>query len=96
MLATDLADYLVRKGVPFREAHGIAGQAVRVSTEKGIMLDELSLEDWKALGPFEADVVDVFDPMRSVQNRNVIGGTAPEAVQDQLHAAKETLKTGIS
>jgi len=96
MLATDLADYLVRKGVPFRDAHGIAGQAVRVSTGKGVPLDELSPDDWKALGPFDADVAALFDPMKSVENRNVLGGTAPDAVKDQLRAAKEALKKGIS
>jgi len=96
MLATDLADYLVRKGVPFREAHGITGRAVRAAAEKGLELDALSLEDWKELGPFEADVAAVFDPMRSVESRNVIGGTAPEAVEAQLRAAKESLKSGIS
>jgi len=96
MLATDLADYLVRKGVPFREAHGIAGRAVRAAAEKGLELDALSLEDWKELGPFEADVAAVFDPIRSVENRNVFGGTAPEAVEVQLRAAKESLRSGIS
>jgi len=96
MLATDLADYLVRKGVPFREAHGIVGQAVRAAAEKGLELDDLSLEEWKELGPFEADVAAVFDPIRSVENRNMIGGTAPEAVQVQLQAAKGTLGPGIS
>jgi len=96
MLATDIADYLVREGVPFREAHGIAGRAVQKAAQKGISLDELSLDDWKALGPFNADVAQVFDPMRSVENRNVLGGTGPEAVRDQIRAAKEAFKTGIS
>ena len=64
MMATDLADYLVSKGIPFRETHAIAGKAVRVATEKMIGLDELSLEAYQTLSPaFEADVVQVFDPM---------------------------------
>jgi argininosuccinate lyase len=91
MLATDLADYLVRKGVPFREAHGIAGKAVRVAAEKGLSLDQLSLNDWQAIGPFEADVKDVFDPMKSVGARNAIGGTSPQSVENQIQKAKELI-----
>jgi argininosuccinate lyase len=91
MLATDLADYLVRKGVPFREAHGIAGKAVRVAAEKGLSLDQLSLNDWQAIGPFEADVKDVFDPMKSVGARNAIGGTSPQSVEKQIQKAKELI-----
>jgi argininosuccinate lyase len=92
MLATDLADYLVRKGVPFREAHGVAGKAVRVAAEKGVSLDQLSLNDWQALGPFEADVKDVFDPIKAVEQRNAIGGTSPQSVKNQLLIAKSLLR----
>ncbi len=92
MLATDLADYLVRKGVPFREAHGIAGKAVRLAAEKGVSLDELSLNDWQAIGPFDADVKDVFDPMKSVEARNAIGGTSPQSVKKQIQKAKTYLQ----
>jgi argininosuccinate lyase len=88
MLATDLADYLVRKGVPFREAHGMAGKAVRVAAEKGVSLDQLSLSEWQALGPFDADVKDVFDPLKSVEARNAIGGTSPQSVKEQIQKAK--------
>jgi argininosuccinate lyase len=91
MLATDLADYLVRKGVPFREAHRIAGKAVHVAAEKGVDLDKLSLNEWQALGPFEADVKDVFDPMKSVEARNAIGGTSPQSVKEQIQKAKEII-----
>jgi argininosuccinate lyase len=91
MLATDLADYLVRKGIPFREAHGMTGKAVRVAAEKDTSLDQLSLNDWQALGPFEADVSKVFDPMRSVEQRNAIGGTSPQSVKEQIQKAKEML-----
>jgi argininosuccinate lyase len=92
MLATDLADYLVRKGVPFREAHGISGKAVRVATEKGVSLDQLSLNDWQAIGPFDADVKEVFDPMKSVEARNAIGGTSPKSVKNQIQKAKTYLQ----
>ncbi len=70
MMATDLADYLVGKGIPFRETHAIAGKAVRarVDASRKIGLDELSLEAYQALSPaFEADVYQVFDPMESVE-----------------------------
>jgi len=91
MLATDLADYLVRKGVPFREAHGIAGKAVRLAAEKGVGLDKLPLNDWQAIGPFDADVDQVFDPLKSVEQRNAIGGTSPQSVKEQLLNAKSLL-----
>ena len=91
MLATDLADYLVRKGVPFREAHGISGKAVRAAAEKNISLDQLSLSEWQAIGPFDADVKDVFDPMKSVETRNAIGGTSPQSVKEQIKKAKTYL-----
>ncbi|HVN16805.1 MAG TPA: argininosuccinate lyase [Anaerolineales bacterium] len=92
MLATDLADYLVRKGMPFREAHAVTGKAVRAAAEKGLGLDQLSLNEWKALGPFEADVKNVFDAMESVKRRNAIGGTAPESVKEQIRIAKSKIK----
>ena len=90
MLATDLADYLVRKGMPFREAHAVAGKAVRAAAEKGVSLDELSLNEWQALGPIEADVKDVFDTLKSI-NGNALGGTSPQAVKEQIQIAKSTL-----
>jgi argininosuccinate lyase len=92
-MATDLADYLVGKGMPFRETHAIAGKAVRAATEKKIGLDELSLEAYQTLSPaFEADVVQVFDPMTSVEKRNAIGGTSPQSVKKQIQLAKSKIK----
>ncbi|MFZ5822091.1 MAG: argininosuccinate lyase [Chloroflexota bacterium] len=96
MLATDLADYLVRKGMPFREAHGVAGKAVKVAAEKGLSLDQLPLNEWQALGPFDADVKDVFDPMKSVEQRNAVGGASPQSVQNQIKQAKSTLTLPLS
>jgi argininosuccinate lyase len=93
LMATDLADYLVEKGVPFREAHGVAGQAVRAAAEKGVSIGELPLSDFQTLHPaFGEDVREVFDPRRSVGRRNAFGGTAPEAVKEQLREAKEVLE----
>ena len=93
MMATDLADYLVGKGIPFRETHAIAGKAVRAALEKKIGLDELSLEAYQTLSPaFEADVYQVFDPMTSVEKRNAIGGTSLQSVKKQIQEAKSKLK----
>ncbi|MCA1900092.1 MAG: argininosuccinate lyase [Chloroflexi bacterium] len=85
MMATDLADYLVGKGIPFRETHAIAGKAVRAAAEKGIGLDQMPLEAYQALSPaFEADVYQVFDPLESVKRRNAIGGASPQSVKNQI------------
>ncbi len=84
MMATDLADYLVDKGIPFRETHSIAGKAVRLAGEKNVGLEQMPLEAYQALCPaFEADVYQVFDPMKSVEKRNAIGGTSPQSVEMQ-------------
>ena len=89
MLATDLADYLVQKGIPFRQAHTVAGQAVQLAGKLGKPLDALSLQEFQTLHPLiDSDVSIVFDPQQSVARRNAIGGTAPEAVQKQLQYAK--------
>ena len=92
MLATDLADYLVRKGVPFREAHEITGKAVRAAAEEGLGLDQLPLERWQTLGPFDADMFQVFDPMKSVEARDAVGGTSPQSVKEQILKAKTFLQ----
>jgi argininosuccinate lyase len=89
MLATDLADYLVQKGLPFRQAHAVVGQAVMLAGKLGKPLDTLSPQEFKNLSPLiESDVYGVFDPQQSVARRNVFGGTAPEAVKVQLQNAK--------
>jgi argininosuccinate lyase len=90
MMATDLADYLVDKGIPFRETHAIAGKAVRAAGEQGIGLEKMSLEAYQALCPaFDADVYQVFDPMKSVEKRNAIGGTSLQSVKNQLAGIKQ-------
>jgi argininosuccinate lyase len=92
MLATDLADYLVCRGVPFRESHRLVGRAVRQAEEKGVILKELELGEYQAIHPaFDADVYDVFDFMRSVNARAVEGGTAPSAVRVQIARARQRL-----
>lgn len=89
MLATDLADFLVKKGIPFREAHATAGKAVRLAIEKETQLDQLTMEDWHTLGVTDPVVTQVFDPQKSIETRNALGGTAPDAVKIQLEHAKK-------
>jgi len=89
MLATDLADYLVEKGVPFRTAHEITGKVVREAGEKKVPMEEIPLEAYQAISPvFEADVYQVFDPMRSIEKRNAIGGTSLQSVKNQIQKIK--------
>ena len=92
MLATDLADYLVERGVPFREAHGLAGRAVRRAIELGLQLDQLPMSELQSISKvFAEDVVKVFDFQSSVDRRSAIGGTGSTAVRDQLEQAKNYL-----
>jgi argininosuccinate lyase len=94
MLATDLADYLVRKGVPFRQSHHLVGQAVRRAEEVGVSLDRLKLSAYQAISSaFAADVYDVFDFERSVEARDVEGGTSSRAVQVQIEKARLEIGT---
>ena len=93
MLATDLADSLVRRGVPFREAHRQVGEAVKLAEARGVALSDLSADDFKKIAPeFGAAVGDVFDFARSVAAREAIGGTGPNAVRDQIAKAKRILR----
>ncbi len=92
LLATDLADYLVRKGVPFRESHHLVGQAVRRAEELGVSLHGLGLATYQAIHPaFAEDVYAVFDFRRSVEARSTEGGTAPDAVRVQIERAVDLL-----
>ncbi len=92
--ATDLADYLVRKGVPFREGHRGVGALVRVAAASGRGLNELALDEMKAVHPaFAEDVFSVFDLAASVASRAVRGGTAEAALQIQLEALTDSLAT---
>lgn len=89
MMATDLADYLVSKGIPFRETHAIAGKIVRVAEEKKVGMEKLPLEAYQAECPeFEADVYQVFDPLKSIEKRNAIGGTSLKSVKMQIAECK--------
>jgi argininosuccinate lyase len=90
LLATDLADYLVRKGVPFRESHHLAGQVVKRAEAAGVSLKDLSLDEYRAVHlAFDGDVFEVFDVRRSVEARGTEGGTAIAAVRAQIEQAKQ-------
>ncbi|KAG9078138.1 argininosuccinate lyase [Ceratobasidium sp. UAMH 11750] len=92
MLATDLADYLVRKGMPFRETHHISGRAVALAESSGIQISDITLEQYKQLSPkFEEDVAEVFDFEKSVEQRNVIGGTSRQTVDRQIEVLRKIL-----
>ena len=88
--ATDLADYLVRKGLPFRDAHEVVGSAVAVALEKERDLSELSLEELQGFSAMiSEDVFDVLTLEGSVAARNHIGGTAPEQVRKAVVEARK-------
>lgn len=90
--ATDLADYLVGRGVAFRDAHEVVGRAVRVAQERGVDLAELPLSDLQAISEAVGDdVYTVLTPEGSAAARNLTGGTAPEQVLRQVAAAREHL-----
>ncbi|KAI0082746.1 argininosuccinate lyase [Panus rudis PR-1116 ss-1] len=92
VLATDLADYLVRKGIPFRETHHISGRAVALAESRKCQLNELSLEDYKKLSDkFDDDVMSVFDFEASVERRAAIGGTNRKMVERQVAVLRSTL-----
>jgi argininosuccinate lyase len=90
--ATDLADYLARKGVPFRVAHEVVGRVVRSSIEQGRGLEDIPVEELRALAPELADApADLLTPQSSLRARNSQGGTAPDRVREQLALAKALL-----
>jgi argininosuccinate lyase len=96
LLATDLADYLVHKGLPFRQAHHVVGQVVQLAAEQGIKLSALSLTRLKQLSPlFAEDVAAVFNFDASVARRKAAGGTAPESVMQQITTAKAWLQERV-
>ena len=92
MLATDLADYLVKKGMPFREAHGVVAKLSKYALSKGRNLQELGRKEYKKFSTlFGGDVYEIT-PESSVAARNVAGGTAPKQVGKALRRAKRLIK----
>lgn len=90
--ATDLADYLVERGVPFRTAHELAGRAVRLALSRGVSLEALPLDDLRSISALiDADVLPRLTPEAVVSRRDVQGGTAPARVRAALEAARARL-----
>uniref|UniRef100_A0A8C5F792 Argininosuccinate lyase n=2 Tax=Gadus morhua TaxID=8049 RepID=A0A8C5F792_GADMO len=93
MLATDLAYYLVRKGLPFREAHGLSGRAVFQAESKNVPLNQLTVEDLAAISPlFDRDVAAVWDYSSSVEQYSAPGGTARSSVTAQVQHLRRWLQ----
>ncbi len=91
--ATDLADYLVKKGMPFREAHGVSGRMVYRCIEKGISLDDLTIEEMKEFSDIiEDDIYDAISMQTCVNGRKIVGGPAEETVLAAIAKAEAFLK----
>ena len=92
ILATDLADYLVKKGMPFREAHGVVGRLGEYAMSKGKNFRELDLEEYNKFSPLFSDDVYEITPESSVKARNVTGGTSPQQVAKALARTRRLIK----
>ena len=91
--ATDAADYLVGKGVPFRDAHGIIGRVVLYCIDKGIAIDDMSLEELKGFSEvFEEDIYDAISMYTCVNKRLTIGAPGKEAMEKEIAACREFLE----
>ncbi|KAJ7343594.1 argininosuccinate lyase [Mycena albidolilacea] len=92
VLATDLADYLVRKGIPFRETHHVSGRAVALAESRKCQLNELTLADFKSLNEnFSEDIHNVFNFEASVERRESIGGTSKKMIERQVSVLRQVL-----
>ena len=91
-LATDLADYLVKRGEAFRKAHDIVAKLVSYATEKGLPFSELELTEYKEFSPLFGDDVYSITLESALAARDNIGGTAPERVKKALSRAKSIIK----
>ena len=95
-LATDVADYLVKRGVPFREAHGIVGEVVQHAISQGVSLAELSLEEYRSFSEKFDEDVRAIDVRSAIASRSAVGGTALSAVAEELEAAKKRFAAGVA
>ena len=92
--ATELADYLVVKGMPFREAHGVVGGIVQLASENGKGIEDLSLEELKGFSDLiEEDVVEALSLHNAVERRTSLGGTSSESVKKQIDAAMKAISS---
>ena len=91
--ATDLADYLVRKGMPFRKAHAVVGKAVAKAIAEHKLLGQLTLEEYKEMSPlFEKDLLECLKPENCVAARTSYGGPAPQNNAKQVELGKEAVE----
>lgn len=91
--ATELADYLAKKGIPFRQAHEIVGETVLKCIQQKKFLKDISLEEYQKISPLiEADVYTALDPMTAVKLRDSLGGTGFDEIEKEVKRAKENLK----
>jgi argininosuccinate lyase len=96
MMATDLADYLVKKGSSFRQAHEAVGSLIREAERRGCKLGALGMEAFTAASPlFGPDILESLDPANSIASRDIPGGTGPNAVRQQLDAARNAVDRGM-
>jgi argininosuccinate lyase len=94
LLATDLAEYLVRKGLPFRQAHHIVGVVVARAEETGKPLNRLTLEELQSVDPhFTGDALKVFDVKHAMAQRNILGAPGTKEVRKQLARWRKTLRS---
>jgi argininosuccinate lyase len=92
MLATDVAEWLVRRGCPFREAHHISGRVVALSEKLEVSMDTLSLEQLQAIDPrFTADITEAFEYDASVEAKSASGGTSRSSVLEQIQIVRAML-----
>jgi argininosuccinate lyase len=91
--ATDLADYLVKKGLAFRDAHDIVGKAVSYGIKEGKDLSEFTIDELKKFNPLiEEDIFDVISLEGSIKSRNHIGGTSPNQISIAIKAGRKSIK----
>jgi argininosuccinate lyase len=92
LLATDLADWLVRRGVPFRQAHHLVGEAVALAEARNIPITEINLADWKKISPvFDARALETFVLKNGLKGRTTHGSPNPQLVRQQLARWKKLL-----
>lgn len=93
LLATDIADYLVRKGLPFRKAHEVTGMLIKFAEEKGIKLSQVPLSQLRSLSPlFDENYYRIFDVNNSLETKNSPGGTSKNSVMEQIKKAESVLE----
>jgi len=91
--ATEVADYLVRKGLPFREAHGVVGQVITYCEKQGTSFEDLSVEEWRSFSrDFDQDITNYISPRGAAEAKASPGGTAPARIKEQIAAARALLR----